>query len=241
MTRLLVLVEGPTVETFVNRLLSPHLGRRGVWASARLMGRASTRARRGGIVGWPQACREIVNHMKEDRERCVTTMVDYYGLPREGTTAWPSRAQAATSPVVSERPVVVETAMHRDVSREMGSGFVDSRFVPFVMFHEFEALLFSDCGAFATAIGRPALATDFQKIRDQFAGPEEINDSQNTAPSKRVSDLVGGYSKPRLGALAVDAIGLDAMRSRCPHFGCWLDQLERLPAPAPSEDRSPCR
>lgn len=239
MTPLLVLVEGPTEETFVNGLLSPHLGRHGVWASARLMGRARARARRGGIIGWPQARREIVNHLNEDRERYVTTMVDYYALPKAGRSAWPSRAQAATAPVVSKRPVVVETALHRDVSRDMGSGFVASRFVPFVMFHEFEALLFSDCGAFAAAIGRPALAPDFQKIRDQFSGPEEINDSKNTAPSKRIGDLVGGYSKPRLGALAADAIGLDAMRSQCPHFGSWLDQLERLPAAVANRSGNP--
>lgn len=239
MTRLLVLVEGPTEETFVNRLLCPHLGYRGVWASARLMGSARPRARRGGIVGWPRARSEIVNHLKEDREQCVTTMVDYYGLPQEGTTAWPSRAQAATAPVVSERPVVVETAMHRAVSTGMGSGFLTSRFVPFVMFHEFEALLFSDCGAFAAAIGRPVLTTDFQRIRDQFSSPEEINDSKKTAPSKRVSALVRGYSKPRMGLLAADAIGLDAMRLQCPHFESWLDQLERLPAAVASRPGNP--
>ncbi|MCY3932472.1 MAG: DUF4276 family protein [Acidobacteria bacterium] len=239
MTRLLVLVEGPTEENFVNRLLSPHLGRHGVWASARLMGRARPRARRGGIVGWPQARREIAHHLKEDRERCVTTMVDYYGLPQEGTTAWPSRAQAATARVVSERPVVVETAMHRDVSRDMGSGFLASRFVPFVMFHEFEALLFSDCSAFAAAIGRPALATDFQKIRDQLSSPEEINDSKNTAPSKRVSALVRGYSKPRMGQLAANAIGLDAMLLQCACFEDWLGQLERLPGGGASRQGNP--
>lgn len=239
MTRLLVLVEGPTEETFVNRLLSPHLARGGVWASARLMGRASTRARRGGIVGWPQARREIVNHLKEHRGRYVTTMVDYYGLPKAGRSAWPGRAQAASVPVVPERPGVVEAALHRDVSGDMGSGVVGSRFVPFVMFHEFEALLFSDCSAFAAAIGRPALATDFQKIRDQFSNPEEINDSKNTAPSKRVSALVRSYSKPRLGQLAANAIGLDAMRSQCPHFENWLDQLERLPAGGASSQSNP--
>ena len=230
MTRLLVLVEGPTEENFVNRLLAPHLGCRGVWASARLMGPARPRARRGGIVGWPEARREIVNHLKEDRERYVSTMVDYYGLPKDGEPAWPSRAQAAIAPVVSERPPIVEAALRQDVVRETGSGFASSRFIPFVILHEFEALLFSDCAAFAMAINRPASVTDFQKIRDQFSGPEEINDSQTTAPSKRIEALIPGYSKPRMGLLAASAIGLDAMRSECPHFGEWLDRLEGLTA-----------
>ena len=112
----------------------------------------------------------------------------------------------------------------------MGTGFVLSRFVPFVMFHEFEALLFSDCRAFAEAIGRPSLSAPFREIRDEFSSPEEINDSQTTAPSKRIAALLSGYSKIRRAELAAPAVGLDAMRSECPHFAGWLERLENLPS-----------
>ena len=44
----------------------------------------------------------------------------------------------------------------------MGSGFNPDRFVPYLMLHEFEAMLFSDCYRFAEAIGRSSLAADFQ-------------------------------------------------------------------------------
>ena len=74
----------------------------------------------------------------------------------------------------------------------MGPGFDRSRFVPYVMMHEFEALLFSDCDAFARGIFRPELGTDFQRIRDAFDSPEEIDDSPITAPSKRIELLVAG-------------------------------------------------
>ena len=83
----------------------------------------------------------------------------------------------------------------------MGGGFGRNRFVPYVMMHEFEALLFSDCEQFGRGIGRPDLAASFQGIRDQFASPEEIDDSPETAPSKRVESLVAGYQKPLLGGL----------------------------------------
>lgn len=234
MTRLLVLVEGQTEETFVNALLSPHLGALGIWASVRRLGRARARLRRGGIVGWPQARDEIVNNLKRDRRLYVTTMVDYYGLPHGRRGPWPRRADAASLPVVSERPVLVEGAVHEEIAAVMGSGFLTSRFVPFVVLHEFEALLFSDCDSFARAVGQPALASCLQAIRDQFSGPEEINDSNVTVPSKRLDRLIPGYSKPRMGLLASRAIGLEAMRSQCPHFGSWLDRLERLPSGAPT-------
>ena len=117
----------------------------------------------------------------------------------------------------------------------MGTGFVVSRFVPFVMFHEFEALLFSDCRAFAEAIGRPSLFAPFQEIRDEFSNPEEINDSSATTPSKRLGALLPGYSKVRRAELAAPAVGLETMRSECPHFADWLGRLETLPSTLASD------
>ena len=111
----------------------------------------------------------------------------------------------------------------------MGAGFDQNRFLPYVMMHEFEALLFSDCAAFGRGIGRPDLDGNFQEIRDAFGNPEEIDDSPETAPSKRVERLVRGYQKPLLGTLAALEIGLGTIRRECPHFGSWLDQLEHLP------------
>jgi len=100
------------------------------------------------------------------------------------------------------------------------------RLVPFVVMHEFEGLLFSDCAAFSRSIGRPDLEASLRKIRDAFATPEEINDSPVAAPSKRVETLMPGYQKPLLGVLAAREIGLARIRKECPHFDGWLRQLE---------------
>ena len=112
----------------------------------------------------------------------------------------------------------------------MGSSFNPHRFVPYLMMHEFEAMLFSDCAAFASGIGCPDLAPSLQAIRDRFASPEEIDDSPVTAPSKRIATLIPGYQKPTQGLLAIQEIGLDAIRAQCPHFRAWLERLEGLPA-----------
>jgi hypothetical protein len=110
----------------------------------------------------------------------------------------------------------------------MGDDFLPERFIPFIVMHEFEGLLFSDCRKFAEGICRPDLKHQFQAIRDAFATPEEINDSPITAPSKRVESLIPGYEKPLLGTLAVLNIGLDAIRAACPNFRSWLTRLESL-------------
>src|SRR5271169_3464357 len=97
MARLLVHVEGETEETFVNEILSSYLVTHGYESvSARLLGNARQRSRRGGIRPWTAVRKDIIRHLKEDR-RCITkTMIDYYGLPSSGDRAWPGRAQAAS-------------------------------------------------------------------------------------------------------------------------------------------------
>ena len=226
MARLLVHVEGQTEESFVNEVLAPALLAKGYAAvSARIVGNARLRKNRGGIRPWPSVKKDILKHLKEDSGCIATTMVDYYGLPQVGDAAWPGRAQAAgLSPI--EKAKFVETAILNDLTNEVGLN--QDRFVPFVVMHEFEGLLFSNCAAFSKAIGRPNLQQGFQDIRDQFATPEEINDSPLSAPSKRVEALVPGYQKPFLGVLAALEIGLASIRAECPRFNHWLSKLESL-------------
>ena len=229
MTRLLIHVEGETEEAFVNEVLAPYLYGCGYTkVSARLVGNARQRDRRGGIRAWSAVRKDILNHLKEDADCLSTTMVDFYALPQTGDRAWPGRAEAAQL-AFAEKAASVESALLADVCSEMGDGFEQNRFVPYVMMHEFEGLLFSDATRFGLGIGRPDLSPEFQAIRDQFATPEEINDSSQTAPSKRIISLVPGYEKPLMGTLAVLEIGLDAIRQECPFFRGWIERLEQWP------------
>jgi hypothetical protein len=155
-------------------------------------------------------------------------MVDYYGLPQTGDRAWPGRAAASALPF-AQKASAVESAMMDEIVAEMGvDSFYPNRFIPFVVMHEFEGLLFSDCAAFGSGIERPDLEASFQAIRDQFDSPEEIDDSPTNAPSKRVERLVPGYEKPFLGALAIIEIGLERVRRECQHFNHWLERIESV-------------
>ena len=226
MARLLIHVEGEAEETFVNEVLAPHLYDVGYHkVSARLIGNSRMRDRRGGIIGWPAVRKDIIKHLKEDGECLATTMVDYYALPKTKGGAWPGR-EAAGNLAFPRKAITVENSLLADICAKLGDNFDAGRFIPFVMMHEFEGLLFSDCQKFGAGIGRPELSVDFQVIRDQFSNPEEINDSPITAPSKRVETLVPGYEKPLLGSLAILEIGLEKVRSECPHFNGWMTRLE---------------
>ena len=228
MARLLVHVEGQTEETFVEELLRPHLLAHGFTSvSAKLMGNARLRENRGGVKPWPAVRDDIARHLMSDKGCHSTTMVDYYALPQTGQKAWPGRA-IANECAHDDKARTVQDATLEDLAQHLGVAKQELRFIPYVVMHEFEALLFSDCASFAEGIGRKELGGEFQKIRDQFATPEEINDSPQTAPSKRVEKLVPGYQKPFLGNLAALEIGLARMRAECPRFGLWVRRLESI-------------
>lgn len=228
MARLLIHVEGQTEESFVNEILRDHLVARGYHSvDARIVGNARLRQRRGGIRSWPSVKKDIVRHLKSDPGCVATTMVDFYALPQDGTNAWLGRA-TATQADTRARSSHIQKAIQKDLESEMGGEFNAARFVPYVVMHEFEGLLFSDCDSFSRAIGRPDLAARFGAIREQFVMPEDINDSSETAPSKRVEGLFPGYQKPLLGALAILEIGLSRICDECPNFKEWLTRLESL-------------
>lgn len=233
MTRLLVHVEGETEEGFVNEVLAPHLRAAGyTMVGARLIGHARRRAKRGGIKPWATVEKEIARHLREDRACVATTMVDFYAMPQTGQRAWPGRAAAASASGAAAKAAMVERALAAELAKAMGRDFSTARFVPFVTMHEIEALLFSDCEAFARSLRRPDLQDCLQGIRDRFATPEEINDRVSTAPSKRIEALFPDFEKVLHGVQALSAIGIDMIRQECPHFRAWIERLTALPARA---------
>jgi hypothetical protein len=224
MPRLLIHVEGLTEESFVNEVLRDYLVGVGYESvNARIVGNARLRQRRGGIRPWLSVRKDIVNHLKQDAGCLATTMVDFYALPQHGDSAWPGRA-AAVGAETQAKASIVETALAGDIADE--EAIDPRRFIPFVVVHEFEGLLFSDCAAFSQGIGRAELEPEFRRIRDAFATPEDINDSAVTCPSRRVMNLVPGYEKPLFGTLAALEVGLVRIRAACPHFAEWITRLE---------------
>jgi hypothetical protein len=177
---------------------------------------------RGGIGEYPRARRDILATLKQEPASFCTTLFDYYGMPH----SWPDREAARQKPS-AEKPVAIEKAIMADIAGELGQGFNRVRFIPYVQMHEFEALLFSDPKLLADGLYLMD-ATATQGIRDQFGSPEEINDSQQTAPSKRIIGLNPGYAKVLDGVRISQKIGLNVMRAQCSHFNEWIRKLEAL-------------
>jgi hypothetical protein len=222
MNRVFVLAEGQTEEIFVREVLAPHLALKGVSATAIII--TTKRVKdgpnfRGGAVNWDRVIGDIARCCKDSNVVAITTMIDYYGLG----AGFDERATSHRS-----------EPEHR-VS-ELGDALIekvnDPRFRPFFMLHEFEALLYSDPSVCADYLECPGLFEMMTEAVKACGSPESVNDSPETAPSKRIDASLqlaskNGYSKT-VAPLIVEAIGLDKVRLHCPHFDAWVTWLESL-------------
>lgn len=219
MIRLHIICEGHTEEIFVNELLMAPMMSKGVHLCPAKIGRPG---HKGGNVNFQRLIADVRLRLLRDPCCYCTTFLDYYGLP----SAFPGKAQADACLKSQDKYQIVSDALLREVERVLGDAA--RRFIPYVQMHEFEGLLFSDPEILAESIYMPQLAESFGVIRNQFSTPEDINDSANTAPSKRIEKLFPGYDKPIHPLLAAGEIGLDAIRRECPLFDGWLHQMESL-------------
>jgi hypothetical protein len=155
--------------------------------------------------------------LRDSSAVCVSTLLDFYGLNDD----FPGRTDPSGR-TPAERVEHVESAMKRDIP--------DSRYHPFLLLHEFEALLFVDPGEIARVVQLPQSESRLRGIRSAFPNtPEDIDDSPATAPSKRIASACGNaYKKAVHGPVIAGRIGLAAMRRECPHFDAWLRMLECL-------------
>ena len=95
------------------------------------------------------------------------------------------------------------------------------------MLHEFEGILFSKPDSFALIADADVVA-GIQTIRDSYQTPEHINNSPETAPSKRLESLIPNYAKVKNGTLLSKDMGIDIIMGQCPHFREWIQKIVSL-------------
>ena len=218
MIRVAISVEGPTEEEFSKGVLATHLRSHGIEAQPILLGRARGRSPGGGNVSVGRLASEMVYLCRSFD--VVTSLVDFYGFRDKGDNT-------------AEE---LETLVRREVEQKID--WSRNRVLPYVQRHEFEGLLFSDVGAFSVLGDAPVESVDLlRNIRAGFETPEDINDNQATAPSRRIKKAIPHYHKLLHGPLVAAEIGLGAIRAECPGFDAWITSLESLPSRIRSADR----
>lgn len=216
MTRVYLLVEGQTEEAFVRELLVPHYARLSLYLTPIIV--STSPGYKGGVVSYAKIRPQIWRLSKQDESAYVTTLFDLYALPHD----FPGKTEAAypISGSGDQKATFLETQLAQDIGL--------ANFIPNLMVYEFETLLFVLPGKFAEWTDSDKVAIALGEQAQKYATPEDINDSPQTAPSKRILAAMPNYQKTFHGPLIACDIGLDAMRSVCPHFHNWLRKIEAL-------------
>lgn len=217
MSRLYVLVEGQTEEAFVRELLVPHYARLGRFLTPIIV--STSPGHRGGVVSYAKVKPQIVQLCRQDPDAYVTTMFDLYALPPDfpgkGTSAYPVNATG------HQKAAFLEAQLVQDVGHR--------NFLANLTVYEYEALLYTQPSMFAQWTDDANVVATLNAAVVTAGSPEAVNDSPQTAPSKRIMAVMPSYQKTFHGPLIACDIGLDAMRAACPHFHAWLLAVEALP------------
>jgi len=218
MKRVLMLVEGPTEDRFVKDILRPHLEGKGVTPIPTILTTKKVKSGpdfKGGVRSFQQVEGDLRSLLRDSDAALITTMFDYYGFPKDFHGWGDVKSQEPR-----QRVAELEASVNQHVNH--------SRFRAHLTLHEYEGMLFTDPDCISAVLSAPRVAERLRAIRAQFADPEQINDGQDTAPSKRLVQLLPQYQKRLHGPLVVGRIGLAKVRSECPHFDGWLRTLESI-------------
>ena len=197
MVRVGISVEGATEERFIKMVLAPYLAAKQVYVTPVSVG--------GGIN---------LDRIRSELKRMansfsyVTTFYDFYGFQ--------GRANGETKASLEDK---IKQHVHSSVQTKL---------IPYVQMYEFEGLLFTSPEVIASHLNGDSLTRWAQAVLSQFNNnPEEINDSTETAPSKRLIQKTN-YRKTTHGPNIAEEIGIEALRDKCVGFNKWLVRLESL-------------
>lgn len=222
-----ILCEGQTEEQFVKEVLKPYLRDAGIIVKHRLLITSKKNNACGGIISYQQVKRDLslwINEIarRQGERHYFTTMFDLYALPED----FPGYSISINIPNAYNQVQNIEAYFLKDIQHD--------RFIPYIQLHEFEALLFCDIDKLKNYY--PKSSKHLDKLKEVLSeyknNPELINNSPQTAPSKRIIKAIedGGYNynKPRSGASVTKSIGINNLMAMCKHFKEWINKLKDI-------------
>ncbi len=173
MKNVYIYCEGQTEESFVNEVLYPYFLNTEIYVTPIICTTKRTvkQKHKGGVSDYNKIRNELTILCKQHKHEFVTTMFDYYAMPNNT----PGIGHVESD--IYKRIEQIEQTINIDIG-------APNLFFSFSL-HEFEGLLFSNPKSFKLITGEDITAK-IQRIRNEFPTPEHINNSPETAPSKRL-------------------------------------------------------
>jgi hypothetical protein len=217
MKRLVFIVEGETEEAFVNTIIQPYLQQNGFYNPVQCF---KVKHTQGGMHKYSYVHKDVLNTIYEHNV-IVTTMFDLYALPH----SFPGFEEAQNIKDHMERTLFLEAKMKESLERDQKRVF--NNYIPYIQLHEFEALVFSSTDGFKALFENDEMNyKGICEVIDTFSNPEDINESPETSPSKRMQKLIKGYNKVAHGISLIKCTGIEVVLDRCPHFREWIEKIK---------------
>ena len=210
MIRVAISVEGQTEYEFCRQILAPYLKQRGIELTTIIVETKREKCglkHKGGCVTLSRVKSEISKLLPSFDY--VTTFYDLYGFGG------------------------VKDITADELEQKMFDLFNNRKFIPYIQKYEFETLLFSEPSYYEEYFDNVQAKIDIEKIISSCGGNiEDINNSKETAPSKRIikffDDYDEDFDKVFHGYSIIDDIGLDRVIEQCPRFSKWIEKIESL-------------
>ena len=213
--KLVFIVEGKSEVQFVEDKLIPYLYSKGIalgWSlRAQTINTNVKQQKKGGVGSYQKFKNDLIRTAHNDESVFVTTLVDFFRLPSD----FPCFTD--NSNMINE----IESAIRNDLEDDIPS----NHFFPYIQRHEFEALMFANVDGFRMVVDDERQIEELSVIVNSYKNPEDINGGPDTAPSKRLSNIFP-YNKVLHGEFIMGEISVDEIRSRCPRFDMWIENIE---------------
>lgn len=207
--RLAISVEGQTEEAFFKKNIVPYFLQYDIYTDIIIVTTSKDRCgrkNRGGCINIDRVKNEVQKLLNS--YDYVTTFYDFYGF--------------------SNRPAdnidELETVLY--------NFFNNQKFIPYIQKYEFETLLFSNPQYFTNYFGNDRVEKEMIKAINHYQDIELINNSIQTAPSKRIVKLFEledeRYNKVLYGEGIATDIGLSKIRQEAKRFNSWIDKVVSL-------------
>ncbi|MCW3787229.1 DUF4276 family protein [Plebeiibacterium sediminum] len=208
MKRLVFIVEGDTEIILVEKIIMPYLVAQGITNPVNCQTITTNRKqnKKGGVSTYGKFKNEVNRTLRQGNV-LVTTLIDFFKLPAD----FPEFTHD------SHNIGDIETAILKDFGD-------NENFIPYIQRHELEALMFSSRDGFDLVIDDEKKIALIDAINKEYPNPEDINNSPQTAPSKRLGKIFN-YDKTGDGEMILEMVGIEPMLEKCPRFAEWIGKI----------------
>jgi hypothetical protein len=210
MIRIAISVEGPTERDFTNYVLAPFLINYNITIEPIVITTSRERSGKknsGGSVNIDRITNEVKKLLPAFDY--VTTLYDFYGFKG-----------------------IPDINNVDELELKLTNIFNTNKFIPYIQKYEFETLLFSNPTYYKDIFNDIRLSNEIEQVVIQFNNIEDINNSRETAPSKRLISIFKQYGeqydKVFYGSSIAQDFGIDMIRTKAVRFNNWIEKLISL-------------